>query len=406
MKRNFKKIGRLFLVSCLTISAVMAEGITIQAEDSSARLLQTMGETSEKKLAEQLKEFRQEDAEQQNAKEAYSELTDLVEESATVEKNYAGAYIDDNNELVVNLTTSSEKIKDMVQKNTESQEVQFKKQKYSYEKLMEVYESIKTSIESTEYMEVISSFAVDEMNNNVTVKITDLSYVDGFRKDICDAECIHFVKEHEKISTEKSYLKPGGLIRLASNAFYSIGWRGWRTNSAGNHTVGLVTAAHNNKLKDIAYTLNKHTFGKFVKRSYGGTLDAAFVQNTSKTFDVSNTIKFSGSSLKAGYYVRSANIFVGQKVYKAGMTTGLTSGTVLNRSCTVIYAEHKGAPEKTFTDYVEASYKSDNGDSGGLVYMDVNGAYRIAGIHVASNGTTAYCVKADNIINKMNIYPY
>ena len=55
---------------------------------------------------------------------------------------------------------------------------------------------------------------------------------------------------------------------------------------------------------------------------------------------------------------------------------------------------------------VEAFYKCENGDSGGLVYMDVDGAYRIAGIHASGNDITSKFVKADNIVNKMNIYPY
>ena len=270
--------------------------------------------------------------------------------------------------------------------------------------ICEVYENIRASIEGTKYIDVLSSFAVDEVNNQVTVKITDMSYAEGFRQDICNAECIHFMKAPQNTTT-KSYLKPGGYIGNPSGS-YSIGWRGWRTNSAGNHTVGLVTAAHGIKLKEEASTYNEHTFGKFVKRRFGGTLDASFAQNTSKTFDVSNTIKYSGSSLKPGYYVRSSDICVGQKVYKVGMTTELTSGNVINPSCTVIYPEEKGGPKTTFTDYVETSCKTDDGDSGGLLYMDFGGAYRIVGITASSNEITSKFVKADNIINKMNIYPY
>ena len=201
MKKKFKKIRGLFLVSCLAISAVIAEGIATQAGDSSAKLLQAMGETSEKELAEQRKKFRQEDAEQQDAKEAYSELFDLVDERKAVEKNYAGAYIDANNKLVVNLTTSSEKIKDVVQENTKSQEVQFKRQKYSYEELMEVYENIRTSIEGTKYMDAVSSFAVDEMNNEVTVKSTDTSL---------------FISSTAKEETASIYFVPSIEVRIFS----------------------------------------------------------------------------------------------------------------------------------------------------------------------------------------------
>ena len=249
-------------------------------------------------------------------------------------------------------------------------------------------------------------YYVDVMNNQVVVEISDLSNAQNFREEICAAKCIHFKKTVREAETQMTYLKPGGNIK--NNAFsYSIGWRGCRVNNAGNYTEGLVAAAHNNKVNDVAYTSGNHIFGKFVKRRYGGDLDAAFVQNTSKSFDVTNTIKYSGSSLAGGYYVRKSNLKVGQTVYKVGMTTHLTKGKILSLNATETTKDGN-----TFSDYVRADYHALGGDSGGLVYMDVNGQYRIAGNHVVGydsnkpGNSTAWFVKADNIINKMEIYPY
>lgn len=252
-------------------------------------------------------------------------------------------------------------------------------------------------------------FYVDEINNAVQVEMGDIAYAEGFKQDVCDAECIQFVENTNQIKANKTSLKPGGYIGTEhGNAWlsYSIGWRGWRINNAGKHTEGLVTAGHDNKLNDIAYTSGGNTFGKFVLRRYGGKLDMAFVQRTNNNYDVSNTIKFSGSSLKAGYYVRSSSMCVGDKIYKVGMTTGLTSGKILSKSCSVSY------DGKAFTDFVRADYYSDEGDSGGLVYMDVNGAYRILGNHVANGednklgNSMSWLVKAENIVEDVKIYPY
>ncbi len=91
------------------------------------------------------------------------------------------------------------------------------------------------------------------------------------------------------------------------------------------------------------------------------------------------------------------------------MTTKLTTGKILSLN-------HSYTPEgykEKFNDCVLASYKSDEGDSGGLVYMDANGEYRIAGNHVCTyvDRETKQClssifIKAENIIKDVDIMPY
>lgn len=411
MRKKRNQMKAFLLVSCMAVSFVMVDGSVSGAESGGAKALQAMGNASEKAVAEQVKAFQKEDALQQDAKDAYAELMDVVEESAAVEKNYAGAYIDDDNQLVVNLTTSSEKVQDIVQENTESQKVEFQEKKYTYEELTEVSDQIADAMVGTEYMEVVSSIGVNEIDNAVEVELDDLSYETGFRAEVSNHECIRFKKSLHEVQAGKTDLKPGGYIGNYSSG-YSIGWRGWRINNAGNYTEGLVTAGHQNRVNDVALTYSRGNFGKFVKRRFGGNLDTTFVQRTNKNYGVSNTIKFSGSSLKPGYYVRSSNICVGQKVYKVGMRTGLTSGKILNRSCKVTYPEYDGNPDTLFTDFVKADYYAFAGDSGGLLYMDVDGAYRIVGNFAAYNkdnkpgNSISFAVKADNIINQMEIYPY
>ena len=399
------------LASCMAVSFVMADGSVSGAESGGAKALQTMGDASEKEIAEQVKAFQKEDALQRDAKDAYDELMDVVEDSAAVEKNYAGAYINDDNQLVVNLTTSSEKVQDIVQDGTESQKVEFHRKKYTYEELKEVSDQIGDAIAGTKYIDVVSSVGVNEIDNAVEVAMTDLSYEEGFRREICNHECIRFNKTMYESEPAKTDLKPGGYIGNASGG-YSIGWRGWRINNAGNYTEGLVTAGHGNRVNDKALTYSGGNFGKFVKRRFGGNLDTTFVQKTNQNYGVSNTIKFSGSSLIAGYHVRSSNICVGQKVHKVGMTTGLTSGKILDRSYKVTYPEYDGNPDTVFTDFVKTDFYGYAGDSGGLIYMDMNGAYRIVGnlasYRKSNKQGDSICtfVKADNIINQMEIYPY
>ena len=154
MSKKWNQMKAFLLVSCMAVSFVMADGSVSGAKSSGAKALQTMGDASEKKIAEQVKVFQKEDALQRDAKDAYDELMDVVEESAAVEKNYAGAYIDDDNQLVVNLTTSSEKVQDIVQEKTESQEVAIQEKKYTYDELMGVQRKIADAIAGTKYIEI------------------------------------------------------------------------------------------------------------------------------------------------------------------------------------------------------------------------------------------------------------
>lgn len=158
MRKRNKKITARLLVFCALLSILTTEAVVVHADSDGIEALKSMGNASEKKLLEEQKKYRLQDALQEDAKDAYDELLDVVDDSATVEKKYAGAYINEKNELVVNLTTSSEKVRDIVQENTESQEVKFKTQKYTYDELLCVYQKIQEAIENTEYASVVSCF--------------------------------------------------------------------------------------------------------------------------------------------------------------------------------------------------------------------------------------------------------
>lgn len=60
----------LLLASCMAVSFVMADGSISEAESSGAKVLQGMGNASEKEIAERVKTFKMEDALQRDAKDA------------------------------------------------------------------------------------------------------------------------------------------------------------------------------------------------------------------------------------------------------------------------------------------------------------------------------------------------
>ena len=411
------KFWKPFIMSgCIIAIMAFAMESPVSAQGNGEAELSKLADSNEIRLESQIAQMRKETALQKKANIAYGKLKATVSNEKKLGKKYAGAYIDDNNNLVVNLTTSDKQIQDEVLNKTGKENVLISQKQYSYEELLNAYHNIVNKMQSDEFEGKVSQVYVDEINNKVVVETPDLSIREKIENAVLDAGCINIQKSKGKAVATKTYLKPGGYIGLEEGTDmyslttdYSIGWRGWRINNAGNKTEGLVTAGHDVTIHKQAKTYGGGDYGKFVLKRFGGKLDMSFVQRTNKNYGETNTIKFSGSSLKGGYYVRSSSMAVGQKVYKVGMTTKLTTGKILslNHSYTL-----EGYKEK-FNDCVLASYKSDVGDSGGLVYMDANGEYRIAGNNVCKNVDretkqflSSIFIKAENIIKDVDIMPY
>lgn len=102
------------------------------------------------------------------------------------------------------------------------------------------------------------------------------------------------------------------------------------------------------------------------------------------------------------------NLTEGKTVYMAGATSTLKSGKIVSSSMIADGSDDDGV---TIKDCVEASYLSDPGDSGGLVYLKQNNQQYIAGINVAEcyenkKEVGSIFVKAKNVVDVLNIIPY
>ena len=93
MRKNRMKMKALLLACCVALTGIVSDNCIVQAEN-----ICTDADTA-----------------QRAANKAYQDLNALRSKDESIQKVYAGAYIDDDNVLVVNLTTSSEEIKDKIQ---------------------------------------------------------------------------------------------------------------------------------------------------------------------------------------------------------------------------------------------------------------------------------------------------
>ena len=99
-----------------------------------------------------------------------------------------------------------------------------------------------------------------------------MSLEDFLKEQAVNSDCIKVTEPKHKIAAQKTYLKPGGFIGFEegnAGTCYSIGWRAWRINNAGNKTYGLVTAGHGVINHKTALTYSGGEYGKFVLKRYG-----------------------------------------------------------------------------------------------------------------------------------------
>lgn len=370
-------------------------------------------------------------------------LEELEKETEFGEKYpsyFSGTYLNNSGEFVVLLKDSSldnrEHIKDIV--NGES--LKFEKATYSYDELYDLKCQISDTIiqlkkNTKSNCEEVNSILKDcvgvgiiDDKNIVAVDILNLTQdkVVIFKKYIMDSPMITFQSSDaiiESNSNDQTFYQGQCIYNGTSGGSCSIGFRAWKLKEDGTYAYGFVTAGHAGDVGDDmlwAPIADPSTvIGTVVCSQISGSVDAAFVEfyygmatytldeYAYYTNDDGGTSSTKDKISKNTYFV---SIPVGYEVFKNGKTTYRTSGTVKSSSYDTTY----GDEDYYITDMIQTNYKSDNGDSGGIVYAlyEENAPhYLLLGIHVASNSfhigainRRAYCVKIKNIMNDLDVH--
>ncbi len=132
-----------------------------------------------------------------------------------------------------------------------------------------------------------------------------------------------------------------------------------------------------------------------MKRQITGSIDAAWCSTVDYT--LSNTT-VGGRTLNTISPIISMS-----SVYKEGIATGYTFGTMINANASSVFEIPNSTSLMVLTNIVEATYVSEGGDSGGIVYSDLG----ILGTHIGHNdGNTSYFAKAEEINRIFNLTIY
>ena len=317
---------------------------------------------------------------------------------------YGGAYINDNDSLVI-LTVGENTDKSEFVQRCKGDGFKTLKCKYSFNELNGVVEQITSFVSNEENQSEVldvqfNGAGISNSENKVIVQLSDISdtNIAKFKAKIVDSPAIRFEKSeplqfHSEIKTGSPIANGfiGGV-----NSYGSVGYR-----ARYNGMDGVVVSGHVMKNQGADLYLGETTtvIGRCQRLQIGGKVDAAFCSlNSGYTCGtmIYNTM----------YYLNSTTDYLteGQTAHMSGKYN-TSSGKVAMVNYTA--SGQMSGMQVSIGGCTVAYYNSQGGDSGGIVYSD---DYDILGIHEAggkiNNKNVGVYVLADNINNALFLTPY
>lgn len=379
-------------------------------------------------------ELDAEEIEQQlESNSVYTELTEAYTEEETLSFDYAGGYINEDNNLVVcaaDAEISEEEIVNEIDSicATDISNIIVEKVKYSYEELEQAREEFESALAEQiaqaetngdtdlyDFLSTITSNSIDEEFNKLIVYVPNLDDEKlAVLNELFDCDdIVSFENDEDPDNELKLTVRPGRAIYGVNSrsggtitySRFSIGYRA-RYKKNGTMYYGFTTAGHGTEdLESGKYIYSTDSFttsnriGACMIDQNSGNCDAAFVRLYS-----GNTFSNSYSSYSFVGYKYMTNVAKNSTIYKVGSSTGLTQGTVTSSDCSVTMDGVKN------THQVKCKIKASSGDSGGLFFTYYNpdgaGGYLVAGVLVGGGDTYNYYTKCPYVLSDMGVEPY
>lgn len=321
---------------------------------------------------------------------------------ATLPDYYGGAFINEQNKLVVyvtgDLATASEKIANI----TGSKEVIVRAAKYSYKELTGIMNNLNRIKQQEAGRVAISDFTtwyLSDAENKIVVELENFSddKIKAFRSNILQSAAIEFRRSNGRIKLEAT-LDPGckAAVNSTGTSYGSFSFRARRTSDSKK---GVVTAGHVVSVGDALY-YSGTLIGNCSQSNNSGSVDAAFVPvNDTTNYTPSNTLCGTATILSVSTSLPGTGTLVNLR----GATTGTSSGNIISTN-----ASTTNASGVVFTNLTSADYTSDAGDSGGIIYTYVSATNTrfTVGIHKGANATTKFFTKAGLALSTLGVARY
>lgn len=347
----------------------------------------------------------------------YAEVMDEVvqyenDDIMVYKDQFAGSYVNENNELVVQLTGKNEvkQLQDSVE-NIEYVDMSMNRltelQEVISNKMIECIQKKNYNETQKKMLDNIVGLGISQEENCIFVQMDKVSKENilWFKKNISDNAKIKF-EQSEKMEEKASSInvKCGQYINIGGGG-YSFGYRA--KDALGNK--GFVSAGHGVKKGEEVYDSATESIylGKVTKVNIQN-IDACFVQKTTNSnVTLSNGMKYyinSKDKLQKGKLITA--IPEGYSIYKTGFSSGCTYGNVRSTNYTATY-DGKVIKDTILTTAYALKY-----DSGGTVFAYIDGVPVLLGIVGSGTkdeskfGRYMVCIKATNIYNIFGVWPY
>lgn len=316
---------------------------------------------------------------------------------------YGGAYINDNKELVIQVTTLNDDVRTYFSNMIDLTDTVFEEVKYSYDelkaekdKLVEKMRSGKN--ERTTPFEYISGVGISFPENSISLYVTKPQSVkssadincESVKQSISSFENIDIIFTSEEDTTVGDVRPGSGISWLTQSR--SAGF--WAKKANGD--IGIITAPHGSITSGTTVKYGAANFG--VAQTPYSSVDAVFIKRTNSNMTPSRKPAGWTFELVSNQY---AVLAVGSTSYSSGATSGADWGTVKDINYTTSYG---------LTNTVRTTSACDSGDSGGIVAgggSSVGSQYAV-GIINGKQGGTGYLiyVKASYILQTLNVSVY
>lgn len=286
-----------------------------------------------------------ESVQNQVAKETYQTLVANIRSEDIYSSCYGGAYINDDNKLVVRLTNISEENVQKIRAAAEDNNVVIEYSTVTLEYLKELKGKYSAKIEQllkssnpTDceklIIENLVGISVVQTTSEIVIEMFELNdeKIEAFRTVFGNDENIRF-KNSERISLTSSWYT-GSEIYVANKGSMSAGYRAYYINSAGVRINGFITAGHGCNVGNTVYGVTSSgqiVLGTCMMSMFTGGTDAAFVKITNSNYTMTNTINsaIASGSVLATTVATGSDLAEGTRVYSFGMKTNMQSGTIV-----------------------------------------------------------------------------
>lgn len=331
------------------------------------------------------------------ANSQYQNLLEAIVTDSGYPSYYAGAYLNENKELVVVLTEKSSQVVSTVRQATQNNKVIIEYATYPLNylkalkyKLIDAYEQLSIaringellSINEINLLDDFSGFYIDEVANEIAVEIQNISEekIRIFKSLFGDDAGIRFEEGGNNECTAAEW-RPGSPIFKSNNKRASTGYRCYYIDENGIRYNGFASAGHGFSVGEAVYRRSNSIYqiGVCKASQFRGTSDVAFIAITDSNYEGSNIMMYSdpygsedGVAIAEANYVES--VLTNTTIYKVGSTSYLTQGHITATDYISIYDWNS-----IITDLYKTTVYVDGGDSGGCAYIYHDGRYVAAG---------------------------